>query len=70
MSYDNRNESICFQYAMAHAMKYYIHNSGGSKIDIKDVISLAKRIALVSMNPNLEQELAKIEQQRKDHKGV
>ena len=45
-------------------MNYHIHNSGGKPIEIREVIALAKRIALVSLSPNLREEQEKLEQIR------
>lgn len=50
---DAKQDSICFQNAMAHATAISIHNAGKAKVEVEDVIALAKRIATVSVNPQL-----------------
>lgn len=53
-----RQESIVFQNALAHAVQLKLHNSryepgDDMYINEEDVIELAKRIARVSIEPNL-----------------
>ncbi len=53
-----RQDSIVFQNAMAHAVKISLHiaSEGSDKrVDVKDIIFLAKKIALVSRNPKLDE---------------
>ena len=45
MSIDLREAKIVMQNALGHATKIAIHNSGGSKVDVDEVILLAKKIA-------------------------
>jgi len=45
MSIDLREAKIVMQNALAHATKISIHNSGGSKVDVDEVILMAKKIA-------------------------
>lgn len=49
---DNRQESIVFQNAMAHATAISIHNAGSSKVKLADVIAMAHDIAKVSIDPS------------------
>ena len=42
---DVRQAQIIYQNALGHATKIAIHNSGGEKVDIEEVIKLAKIIA-------------------------
>ena len=51
---DNRQDSIIFQNSMAHATNILIHNAGKSKVDVEEVIRLAKKIALVARDPKLD----------------
>ena len=53
---------------MAHATQIMIHNAkvdGGHKaVDPKEVIKLAKTIALVALNPDLEGFLRKMQEEK------
>lgn len=51
---DERQQSIVFQSSLERAITVLMHNSKGEKIDIKEAIDLAKRIALVALNPQLD----------------
>lgn len=64
----DRQESIVFQNAMAHATALSIHNSHGDTIEIEDVIELAKQIARVSLNPELKEK--EVTQDTGSSKGV
>lgn len=52
---DNRQDSIVFQNALAHATNIAIHNSKGDKVDLADIIKVAKTIAKVSRDPKLDE---------------
>ena len=45
MKIDVREAKIVMQNALAHATKIAIHNSKGDKVDVEEVIKLAKIIA-------------------------
>lgn len=45
MSIDIREAKIVMQNALGHATKIMIHNSKGDKVDVEEVIKLAKIIA-------------------------
>ncbi len=45
MAVDVRTAQIIFQNALAHATKLAIHNSGGEKVQLEDVLVIAKQIA-------------------------
>mgnify|MGYP000010402529 CR=1 FL=1 len=45
MSVDLREAKIVLQNALAHATKISIHNSQGEKVDVDEVIKMAKKIA-------------------------
>lgn len=45
MSVDLREAKIVMQNALAHATKIVIHNSHGGRVNVEDVIAMAKIIA-------------------------
>lgn len=45
MNIETREIRIIFQNALAHATKLAIHNSGGEKVQLEDVLVIAKQIA-------------------------
>ncbi len=45
MAIDVREAKIVMQNALAHATKISIHNSKGEKVDVEEVLKLAKIIA-------------------------
>lgn len=51
---DLREERITFMNSLAHAVNIMIHNSNGQPVDTKEVIELAKKITLISLNPSIE----------------
>lgn len=56
---DQRTQSITFQNALAHATQILMHNAkvGGKHdaVDPREVIKLARLIARVAVNPNLDE---------------
>lgn len=50
---DDRQESIVFQNALAHATRLAIHNAGNNSVNLETVLELAYRIASVSIKPSL-----------------
>lgn len=63
---DMKEQRITFMNTMARAVEILIHNSKGERIEAKDVIDLARKLAVVALNPQLEQVMKRIKED-KDH---
>lgn len=54
MSYDAREERITYMNALGHATNILIHNSKGETVDPREIIKLARKIAFVALNPQVD----------------
>jgi hypothetical protein len=62
MSYDAREERITFMNSMQHATNILIHNSKGETVDPREVIKLARKLAFISLNPQVDKVREEIQQ--------
>lgn len=51
---DDRQASIVFQSSLKIALGVMSHNNKEKEIDVKELIILAKKLALVAMSPKLD----------------
>ena len=50
-----REQRIAMMNSMQHAVNILIHNSKGEEVHPADVVKLAKKFALISLNPGLSE---------------